>query len=177
MVWTQRQAIPQASFVSGLSGQPCTVLLECGWGKFAGFARPEPNPQAIGVIANRHNQNREQTGEGEVHNMSVVGWGLRAVTENLLRQDCAGLARSLEAVFSSRKAKSTAAIILRNIATEAPVCQFCGGGPHDVNCLVESPFNPTVLICDWCARRAVSHAERLKRTADEADPPVMQRDD
>jgi hypothetical protein len=104
--------------------------------------------------------------------MSVIGWGVREVTRTLLRQDCEQLANALEALFTRRKLKSKAATILRNVATETPVCQFCGGSPGNVNCLVESPFNPTVLICDWCAQRAVAHAESLKRGAGERAPPV-----
>ncbi len=97
--------------------------------------------------------------------MNVIGWGAREVTGPLLRQDCEQLALSLDAPFTARRSKAKAATILRNIVAATPICQFCGGGARDVNCLVESPFNPTVLICDWCAKRAVAHADSPKGAA------------
>lgn len=91
--------------------------------------------------------------------MTAIGWGVRQFTRVLLRDDCANLARALQKTFTSGRLKQQAAVILQNIATEQSVCQFCGGGPNDVLVLVESPFNPKVMICDCCAARAASYAK------------------
>jgi hypothetical protein len=90
-----------------------------------------------------------------MHNINVIGWGKREATRKLLRQDCEQVAAALSSMFTNRRTKAKAAALLLNISVEIPVCQFCGGGERDVNCLVESPFNPTVLICDtaFCGRR------------------------
>jgi ClpX C4-type zinc finger len=103
-----------------------------------------------------------------MHNINVIGWGKREATRKLLRQDCEQVAAALSSMFTNRRTKAKAAALLLNISVEIPVCQFCGGGERDVNCLVESPFNPTVLICDWCAKRAVAHMESIRRSVGDA---------
>lgn len=98
--------------------------------------------------------------------MMLIGWGVRRFTRILVRNECAELARSLQNVVTSRRLKIQAATILLNIASETPVCQFCGGGSSEVKWMVESPFNPKVMICDFCAVRAASHLEHARADTD-----------
>jgi ClpX C4-type zinc finger len=102
--------------------------------------------------------------------MTVIGWGVRQFTRTLVRDDCAQLARSLKRIVTSGSAKKQAAIILQNIANDRPLCLFCGCARAEVKCLVESPFNPKVMICDWCATRAVNYARDTPAPTDEKGP-------
>jgi hypothetical protein len=86
---------------------------------------------------------------------------MKAATTDFGRRECLATAQALERVFTPRSRKRTAAILLRNASIEKPYCKFCGTAPHAVE-LHESPYDPTVRICEYCAWYIALGRVRLK---------------
>jgi hypothetical protein len=75
---------------------------------------------------------------------------MAATTTDFLRRERLAIAQTLERIFTPRKKKRAAAILLRNAAIEVSHCKFCGNVPYGTE-LHESLFDPTVQICGYCA--------------------------
>ncbi len=75
------------------------------------------------------------------------------------------LASSLERLWTSRKDKTHAAILLRNAAIQTPHCHFCGCGP--AGDLYESRYTAKARICKLCALQIA--AEFQGRSAQKAE--------
>lgn len=69
-----------------------------------------------------------------------------------LRIECLRLAGSLESRWTRQADKRAAAILLRNSASTAPACSFCGIGENEYGLLCESWYDPKVRICRLCIR-------------------------
>jgi hypothetical protein len=79
------------------------------------------------------------------------------------------LASALERIWTSRKDKRHAAILLRNAAIETPHCHFCGCDPKGD--LYESRYNPKARICKFCAAQITAEF-KAQATPVTQDPPA-----